>query len=71
MYTFGELSSRKQKHQTVQLPTDYLVLASEPAEVASSYTKVPSSHNHINRYLAKRHVMRTIRRMRGSGQNQI
>lgn len=65
MYTFGDLSSQKQKHQTVDLPTEYLVLNSEPEDdMNPGNAKQTSPRLYVNHYLAKRHVMRTIHQMR-------
>ena len=62
MYPFGN-KHRKQTHLNTQPIIEYLILASEPAE--SVLSKHNPSFSFVNRYLAKRQVLRRARRMKG------
>jgi hypothetical protein len=58
MYVFKG-KDRKQTHLNTEPILDYLILASEPAE--SRGFKTGPSFTYINRYIAKRRLLRKIR----------
>jgi hypothetical protein len=61
MYPFDFLVHRKQKHKDVQLPGEYLLLSSEPADNPYSGRVPLNLHTH---YFAKRSLRRSLRRLR-------
>lgn len=65
MYTFGINGDRKQTHLNTYIPGEYMLHGSEPA--ASGKVNPPKhrpSFTYVNRYIAKRRVMRNIRRLK-------
>ena len=62
MYPFGN-KRRKQTHLSSQPIIEYLILASEPAE--SVLSKHTPTFSFVNRYFAKRHVLRRARHLKG------
>lgn len=61
MNAFGYSTNRKQKQSDIKLPAEYLLLASEPPELAYSFR----AHQPLsNRYLAIRQLRTHLQRKR-------
>ena len=70
MYPFGRTLGRKQKHPNDFIPGEYLLLGSEPVVTNQADTKLFSPDlAPVNRYFARRRVMRNIKRLRQEHSN--
>jgi hypothetical protein len=61
MYPLGTKGDRKHTHPNIYIPGEYLLLASEPKDVQVASR---GSYGFRNRYLAKQHMLRTLRKIR-------